>query len=36
LHLVKRARGGDKEAKMQLAVVETVLAALRDGKPRAM
>ena len=33
LHLVKRARGGDKEAKLQLAVVDPVLAALRDGKP---
>ncbi len=33
LHLVKRARGGDKEAKAQLAVVDPVLAALREGKP---
>jgi GTP-binding protein YchF len=33
LHLVKRARGGDKEAKEQLAVVEPVLAALREGTP---
>jgi hypothetical protein len=33
LHMVKRARGGEKEAKLQLAVVEPVLAALRDGKP---
>jgi ribosome-binding ATPase len=33
LHLVKRARGGEKEAKIQLAVVDPVLAALRDGKP---
>jgi GTP-binding protein YchF len=33
LHMVKRARGGEKEAKMQLAVVDPVLAALRDGKP---
>jgi ribosome-binding ATPase len=33
LHMVKRARGGEKEAKAQLAVVEPVLAALREGKP---
>jgi GTP-binding protein YchF len=33
LHLVKRARGGEKEAKIQLAVVDPVLAALRGGKP---
>ena len=33
LHLVKRARGGDKEAKSLLAVVDPVLAALREGKP---
>ena len=33
LHLVKRARTGEKEAKTQLAVVEPVLAALREGKP---
>jgi GTP-binding protein YchF len=33
LHLVKRARGGEKEARAQLAVVEPVLAALREGKP---
>jgi ribosome-binding ATPase len=33
LHMVKRARGGDKEAKAQLAVVDPVLAALREGKP---
>ena len=33
LHLVKRARGGDKEAKVQLAVVEPVLVALREGTP---
>jgi ribosome-binding ATPase len=33
LHLVKRARGGEKEAKAQLAVVEPVLAVLREGKP---
>ncbi|HZT89436.1 MAG TPA: redox-regulated ATPase YchF [Stellaceae bacterium] len=29
----KRARGGDKEAKAQLAVIEPVLAALREGVP---
>ena len=29
----KRARGADKEAKAQLAVIEPVLAGLRDGKP---
>jgi GTP-binding protein YchF len=29
----KRARGGDKEAKQLLEVMEPVLAALRDGKP---
>jgi GTP-binding protein YchF len=33
LHMVKRARGGEKEAKTQLAVVDPVLAALHDGKP---
>jgi GTP-binding protein YchF len=33
LHMVKRARGGEKEAKRQLAVVDPVLAALRDGMP---
>ena len=33
LHMVKRARGGEKEAKRQLAVVDPVLAALREGKP---
>ena len=33
VHIVKRARGGDKEAKAQLAVVDPVLAALREGKP---
>jgi ribosome-binding ATPase len=33
LHMVKGARGGEKEAKAQLAVVEPVLAALREGKP---
>jgi GTP-binding protein YchF len=30
---VKKARGGDKEAKQQLAVMEPVLTALRAGKP---
>ncbi|MGE5147279.1 MAG: redox-regulated ATPase YchF [Candidatus Eiseniibacteriota bacterium] len=29
----KKARGGDKEAKAQLAVMEPALAVLRDGKP---
>jgi GTP-binding protein YchF len=29
----KRARGGDKEARLQLEVIEPVLAALRDGTP---
>ena len=29
----KKARGNDKEAKAELAVMEPVLAALRDGKP---
>ena len=33
VHMVKRARGGDKEAKVQLEVVDPVLAALREGKP---
>ncbi len=33
LHMVKRARGGDKEAKAQLEVVDPVLAALREGQP---
>jgi len=33
LHMVKRARGGEKEAKRKLAVVDPVLTALRDGKP---
>jgi GTP-binding protein YchF len=31
--LTKKARGGDKEARQLLAVMEPVLAALRDGKP---
>lgn len=30
---VKKARGGEKEAKIQLAVMEPVMAALRAGKP---
>ncbi len=30
---IKRARGGDKEAKRFCAVAEPVLAALRDGRP---
>ena len=29
----KKARGGDKEAKMLLAVIEKVLPALREGRP---
>jgi GTP-binding protein YchF len=29
----KRARGGEREAKAQLALIEPVLAALRDGRP---
>ena len=29
----KRARGGDKEAKTELPVMEVALAALRDGRP---
>jgi GTP-binding protein YchF len=33
LHLVKRSRGGDREAKAQLEVVEAVIAVLADGKP---
>jgi ribosome-binding ATPase len=33
VHLLKRARGGDKEARVLLAVVDPVLAALREGKP---
>jgi GTP-binding protein YchF len=33
LHLVKRSRGGDREAKEQLEVVESVIAVLGDGKP---
>ncbi len=30
---VKKARGGEKEAKIRLAVMEPVMAALRGGKP---
>ena len=30
---VKKARGGEKEAKIRLAVMEPVMAALRAGKP---
>jgi GTP-binding protein YchF len=30
---IKKARGGDKEAKAQVEVMEPVLALLRDGKP---
>ena len=30
---VKRARGGDKEAKAQLAVMEAILPVLQDGRP---
>jgi GTP-binding protein YchF len=33
LHILKRARGGDREAKGQIEIVETVLAALREGQP---
>lgn len=29
----KKARGSDKDAKAELGIMETVLAALRDGKP---
>jgi GTP-binding protein YchF len=31
--LAKKAKGNDKDAQMQLAVMERCLAALRDGKP---
>jgi len=31
--LVKKARGGDKEAKTRLAVIEKALAVLREGQP---
>jgi ribosome-binding ATPase len=33
LQMTKRVRGGDREAKAQLEVAETVLEALREGKP---
>src|SRR5207302_966555 len=33
LQMAKRARGGDREAKGQLDVAETVLASLREGRP---
>ncbi|MBV9377551.1 MAG: redox-regulated ATPase YchF [Alphaproteobacteria bacterium] len=33
LLMTKRARGGDREARRQLDTIETVLAALREGKP---
>jgi hypothetical protein len=33
LQMAKRARGGEREAKAQLNVAETVLAALREGRP---
>jgi GTP-binding protein YchF len=33
LPMAKRARGGDREAKVQLEVAEAALAALREGKP---
>jgi GTP-binding protein YchF len=33
VQMAKRARGGDREAKGQLDIAETVLAALREGRP---
>jgi GTP-binding protein YchF len=33
LPMAKRARGGDREARRQLDVAETALAALREGRP---
>jgi hypothetical protein len=33
LQMVKRARGGEKEAKAQIEVIDPVLAALREGRP---
>jgi GTP-binding protein YchF len=33
LQMAKRARGGDREARLHLGVAETVLAALREGRP---
>ena len=34
--LVKRARGGDKAAAAELALIEPILAALREGRPARM
>ena len=31
--MAKRARGGDREARAQLEIADTVLAALREGRP---
>src|SRR5438094_2943269 len=36
LALQKRARGGEREAKVQLEVLEPALVALRDGRPARM
>ena len=33
VNLAKRARGGDKEASAQMALIEPILAALQNGKP---
>jgi ribosome-binding ATPase len=33
VQMAKRARGGDRAARTQLDIAETVLAALRDGRP---
>ncbi len=33
INLAKRARGGDKEAGAQMALIEPILAALQNGKP---
>jgi GTP-binding protein YchF len=33
LAMLKRARGGDREAKTQIEIIDPVLAALREGKP---
>jgi ribosome-binding ATPase len=33
IQMTKRARGGDREAKAQIEIAETVSAALREGKP---
>jgi GTP-binding protein YchF len=33
LQMAKRARGGDREVRAQLEIAETVLAALREGRP---